>query len=130
MKTSQEIIKKFMEERGWEKQLPDQVAKSISIEAAELLELFQWTNPSVREVKGNPELFKELQSELADVFIYCLEMAIIFNLDVHEIIKVKLAHAAKKYPAELIRIASEGAPLANQEYLKIKKAYRKRKING
>ncbi|MDO8590487.1 MAG: hypothetical protein Q7R65_00740, partial [bacterium] len=74
--------------------------------------------------------FKELQGELADVLIYCLEMAIIFNLDVHEIIKAKLAHAAKKYPAKLIRVASEGAPLANEEYFKIKKAYRKRKNNG
>lgn len=121
-----------MEARGWEKQTADQVAKSISIEATELLELFQWTNPSVGDIKRNSELFNELQSELADVLIYCLEMAIIFNLDAHQIIKAKLARAAKKYPAELVRIPSESAPLANEEYFKIKKAYRngKKKQSG
>ena len=116
-----------MKARGWEKQLPDQVAKSIAIEAAELLELFQWTSPTATEVKKNPELFKELQSELADVLIYCLEMSIIFDLDARAIVKAKLDFADKKYPADLMRKRSSGAPLANEEYLKIKKAYRQRK---
>jgi len=124
MKKAKELVEKFAKDRGWDDQLPDQVAKSISIEAAELLELFQWTNPKVSEIKSNNEKLKELSGELADVFIYSLQMAVLFGLDVDEIVKTKLDFAGKKYPVELMRKRSKGDSSALDEYLRIKKEYR------
>lgn len=129
MNNPRDRVKEFMRERGWEKQLPDHVAKSIAIEAAELLELFQWSTPTAKEIQDDPEKFAELKGELADVFIYSLQMSLILNLDIDEIVKNKLAFADKKYPAHLMRKRSAGETLATKKYLEIKKAYRQKKKN-
>jgi NTP pyrophosphatase (non-canonical NTP hydrolase) len=71
MKKLEQDIKQYLEERGWDKLKPGDVAKSISIEAGELLELFQWENPSLDEVKNNPEKVKQIEKELADIMTYC-----------------------------------------------------------
>ncbi len=63
-----------MKARGWDKEEPDHVVKSISIESAELLELFQWGSPTVKEIQNNPEKFEELKGELADVLIYSFHL--------------------------------------------------------
>ena len=124
MNKSQEQVRKFVADRDWHTQLPDHVAKSISIEAAELLELFQWASPSVAEIKNDPEKLADIKAELADVFVYALQMSLLFNLDVDEIIKDKLAFADKKYPAKLMKQRSAGDGLATKKYLEIKKSYR------
>lgn len=86
-----EIIR-FQEERDWKKfHTPENLAKSISIEAAELLEHFQW------QKKYNLE---EVSEELADVFIYCIYMADSLNLDIKEIILNKMEKNAIKYPVD------------------------------
>ena len=90
MKKAQNLVKEFTLKRGWEKQMPDHVAKSISIEAAELLELFQWSNPKVEDIKNNKEKLAELSGELADVLIYSLQMALLLGLDADEIVETKL----------------------------------------
>lgn len=126
MNLAQKIVKQFEEERGWDKQLPDHVAKSISIEAAELLELFQWGNPTVEEIKNDPEKFAELKGELADVLIYSLHLANILGLNTEEIINAKLAIADKKYPAELMKQRSTGDSFATKAYLEIKKNHRRK----
>lgn len=125
METSRKLVKDFTLARGWEKQLPDHVAKSISIEAAELLEIFQWSSPSFTEVKADKQKMEEIKGELADVLIYCIQMALILNLDIDEIIAKKLAFANKKYPAHLMKQRSDTESHATEVYLKIKKAYRK-----
>ena len=104
--------------------MPDHVAKSISIEAAELLELFQWSNPTVEEVKSNKEKLAELSGELADVFIYSLQMTLLLGLDADEIVEAKLKFADKKYPAELVRSSGTGDQQATDRYLQIKKEHR------
>ena len=72
-----EIIK-FQTERDWKKfHTPENLAKSISIEAAELLEHFQW---------GKDYDISEVADELADVFNYCILMAIELDLDINEIV--------------------------------------------
>ena len=116
-----------MAARGWSKQLPDHIAKSISIEAAELLEHFQWATPTAAEIKNNPQKFAELQGELADVFIYGFQLALVLGLDVEKIVKAKLDFADKKYPAELMKQRMEGDTLATEKYLEIKRAHRKLK---
>lgn len=84
-----EIIR-FQKERDWKKfHTPENLAKSISIEAAELLENFQW---------GNEYDISEVSEELADVLIYCLYMVDSLDLDVRKIILNKMEKNAVKYP--------------------------------
>lgn len=84
-------IKDFVDQRDWNQfHTPANLAKSISIEANELLECFQWD-----EVNFNMENIKE---ELADVINYCIQMATILNLDIKDIVLTKLKKNALKYP--------------------------------
>ncbi|MBP3596211.1 MAG: nucleotide pyrophosphohydrolase [Clostridia bacterium] len=92
MKELVEIIKQFNEERDWNQfHSPENLAKSISIEAAELLECFQWNNRYNKE---------EVCEELADVFTYCIQMAMKLDVNPEEIILKKLEKTKKKYPIE------------------------------
>lgn len=120
MKTAQEKVTAYMKARGWDKAKPGDIAKSIVIEAAELLEHFQWNNAEVAELKKNKEKFLELQKELADVFIYALDLTIVLGLDAEKIIGSKLAAVKKKYPTKVIKGNRD-------EYYKIKEAYRAKK---
>ena len=82
----------FQKERDWKKfHTPENLAKSISIEAAELLEHFQW---------GKEYDVGEVSEELADVLIYCIYMADSLNLDIEEIILDKMEKNAIKYPVD------------------------------
>lgn len=87
-----ERIVEFQSERDWKKfHTPENLAKSISIESAELLEHFQW---------GKEYDVDEISEELADVLIYCFYMADTLDLDVKEIIFDKMEKNAIKYPVE------------------------------
>lgn len=96
------IVIKFMDERGWKKyHNPKDLAISISIEAAELLEIFQWK--SVEEIKDmlkDNEKYQKACEELADIIIYCLYFTSAVNADMSEIVKSKMEHNRKKYPVE------------------------------
>ena len=93
-------IRKFRDERDW-KQFhdPKNLAVSISVEAAELLELFQWRNgeEAFRHAAENRERVSE---EIADVAIYLLELVDVLGLDLEKVIEDKLEKNAKKYPVE------------------------------
>lgn len=85
-------IKQFNEERDWDQfHSPENLAKSISIEAGELLECFQWNNNYDKD---------EVCEELADVFTYCIQMAMKLGVEPEEIILKKLEKTKKKYPVE------------------------------
>ena len=85
-------LKQFNEERDWGKfHTPENLAKSISIEAGELLECFQWNNNYDKD---------EVCEELADVFTYCIQMAMKLGVDPKEIILKKLDKTRKKYPVD------------------------------
>ena len=87
-----EVLRKFVNERDWEKfHTPSNLAKSISIESAELLELFQWSEDADVD---------RVRDELADVLTYCLLMANKLNLDPTSIVLEKLEKTAQKYPVE------------------------------
>lgn len=90
-----EILKEFVDERDWNQfHTPENLAKSISIEAAELLETFQWSSTPNRN---------EVAKELADVLTYCLLLAEKLNLDPLEIIEQKLDETRAKYPVDKAR---------------------------
>lgn len=126
MKNIESEIKKFLIERGWNKLRPSDLAKSISIEAAELLEIFQWTSVGIEETKCDTQRMEGIKKELADVLIYAIEMAVLLNLDVGKIVMAKLEQVKRKYPAELMRKnAKEGSGSgADPKYWKIKNSAR------
>lgn len=87
-----EIIK-FRDERGWkEHDKPENLAKSIIIEAAELLENYQW-GPEDADLEN-------VKEEIADVIIYAIAMAHDLGFNIDDIIKEKLIKNAVKYPAK------------------------------
>ena len=84
-------IRKFSEDRDWEQfHTPANLAKSISIEANELLECFQWSDSDY-----NLEHVKE---ELADVIVYCVDMLDRLGLEADEIVNSKMDKNELKYP--------------------------------
>ena len=90
-----EILRLFVAERNWSKfHTSENLAKSISIEAAELLELFQW-NSEVDEDR--------LKDELADVLTYCFLLADKHGLQPEAIILEKLKSTIEKYPVDKSR---------------------------
>ena len=88
-----EKLKKFNIERNWGQfHTPSNLAKSISIEAAELLEHFQWNDNEYNK--------EEVVEELADVMTYCLQMSLALNVDIIDIMNQKMNKTEMKYPVE------------------------------
>ena len=94
-----EALKAFVAERDWERfhTIPN-LAKSVSIEAAELLERFQWSDDFNQA---------EVEDELADVLTYCFLLAEKLGVSPEELIIQKLAKTANKYPVEKARGRSD-----------------------
>lgn len=94
-----EQLRSFVAERDWNQfHTTENLAKSISIEAAELLELFQW-NGEADEAR--------VKDELADVLTYCILLADNFGLDPYELVIDKLEKTRDKYPVEKSKGKSE-----------------------
>lgn len=86
-------IRKFTEDRDWDQfHSPGNLAKSISIEANELLECFQWSDTEYD--------LGHIEEELADVIVYCQNMLDKLGLDVDDIVNRKMAKNEAKYPVE------------------------------
>ena len=96
-------IRKFRDDRDW-KQFhdPKNLAVSISIEAAELLEIFQWMTGEQAATYAT-ENKDRVSDEIADVAIYLIEFADIVGVDLAKAIDAKLEKNAKKYPVEKAR---------------------------
>lgn len=89
-------IRKFTDDRDWDQfHSPSNLAKSIVIEAAELLECFQWNNEEFDE--------QHVKEELADVMVYCQNLVDKLGFDADEIINMKMAMNEAKYPVEKAR---------------------------
>lgn len=93
-----DTLREFVAVREWAQfHTPENLAKSVSIEAAELLECFQWGNADLDSAKD----------ELADVLTYCMLLADRMGLDPDTIVLEKLAKTRAKYPVEKARGRSE-----------------------
>lgn len=100
MKKAIEEIRKFNEERDWDQfHTPVHLAKSIVIEAAELLECFQWSNDEFDKAHAC--------EELADVVNYCIVLADKLDVDLEEIVLSKLQKNIAKYPVEKAKGSSK-----------------------
>ena len=86
-------IRKFSEDRDWDQfHSPENLAKSIVIEAAELLECFQWS--------GTDYDLQHVKEELADVIVYTQNLLDKLGLDADEIVNMKMEQNENKYPVE------------------------------
>ena len=91
-----ERILRFTTDRDWDQfHSPANLAKSISIEANELLECFQWSDTDYK--------LDDVKDELADVMVYCIDMLDKLGLDADEIINAKMDKNEAKYPVEKAR---------------------------
>ena len=91
-------LKKFNKERGWDDGLvPEDVAKSIIIEAAELLEHYQWDASERNNNKNKQKDTEAIGEEIADVLIYTLRIAYLMNLDIEKIVLDKIQKNAVRY---------------------------------
>ncbi len=106
--TLQEIktrIKQFVNERDWEQyHSPKNLSMSIAIEAAELMEHFQWlTIEESHKLLKDKKKRIEIEDELADIAIYVLDFCNLFSIDIEKSIVRKLDKTARKYPARIVR---------------------------
>ena len=93
-------VLKFRDDRDWRQfHNPKDLAISMSLEAAELLEIFQWSGT---ELECSDKL-DNVREELADVLSYCILMADVCGLDLDEIMNAKVDRNEAKYPVELAR---------------------------
>ena len=93
MKETMERIKKFRDDRDWQQfHTPSNLAKAISIESGELLEEFLWDNDNFN--------WQNVKEELADVMIYCIHMANTLDVNIEDIINMKMDKNEMKYPVE------------------------------
>lgn len=112
-----DALEDFRNERGWgSSRTPRNLAVSIAVEAAELLEHFQWGEYDKKQKEA-------LANELADIVHYCVEFATTLDIDISTASRAKLEHLKKKYPVELFK---PGQP-NSEAYFRIKQAYRKGK---
>jgi dCTP diphosphatase len=96
---ARDALRAFVAEREWAQfHTPENLAKSISIEAAELLELFQWNSDTDEQ---------RLRDELADVLTYCILLADKIGADPQRLVLDKLEQTRAKYPADKARGRSE-----------------------
>lgn len=113
-----DLVERFKKERGWGKHhTPKNLAMSIAIEAAELMELFQWDEYSL-----TPNHDEEVAKELADIVIYCLNMSQSCGIDVAAAVVSKLKDAEIKYPVTRFKVDCDD----RDDYLASKRKYRKK----
>lgn len=104
-----QAVQAFVDERDWRQfHTPKNLAMSLAIEAAELMEHFQWLDVDESIDRGrDPARRGEIADEIADVCCYLLSLVNALEIDLSEAVKAKLIKNARKYPAEDFRGRSE-----------------------
>jgi NTP pyrophosphatase (non-canonical NTP hydrolase) len=99
----QSRLRRFRDDRDWDQfHRPSSLASAISVEAAELLELFLWSSPSDEEALLETRR-EQVEEELADVLIQCLNFADAAGVDVLVAIDQKIDRNGKRYPVDSSR---------------------------
>ncbi|MFH1487576.1 MAG: nucleotide pyrophosphohydrolase [Pseudomonadota bacterium] len=109
IKELQDKVINFRDKRDWAQyHNPKDLAISISLEASELLEIFQWKNAEqVEKLKGDVETIKRVKEELGDILIYSLTLAHEFGFDADDLVHDKIQINDKKYPVEKVKGKSD-----------------------
>ena len=99
----QHQLREFARARDWEQfHTPKNLAMALSVEAAELQEIFQWLTPE-QSAQLDDKQRAEAEAELADVLLYLCRLADVLNIDLAKAAAAKLQRNAEKYPADLVR---------------------------
>lgn len=116
---AQELVMNHIRARKWDKTNDSRgLAISLSLEANELLEYFQWGDKHI----GTED---DMASELADIIIYAIQFAARFDINIPEAVAAKIAKQAEKYPVEIFEIEDKAEQ--NRRRLEAKKNYKKDK---
>ena len=100
-------LRAFAKERDWEQfHSPKNLAMALSVEVAEIVELFQWMTEE-QSKKLSPKKIQSLKEEIGDVMIYLTKLADKFGIDPLKAAEEKLEINRKKYPAEVVKGKSE-----------------------
>ena len=92
-------IRHFAKEREWDQfHSPRNIASSISVESAELLEIFQWSKGQSWKELSDKSLRDKTEDELADIFIYLVRFADLADIDLEKVAWRKVKKNARKYP--------------------------------
>lgn len=106
-----DAVRRFAEARDWQQfHTPKNLASALIVEAAELLEHFQWLTPE-QSAALSPAQRDEVAREMADVFIYLLRLAQVQGIDLLTAAEAKLADNARRYPVETARGSSAKSTL-------------------
>lgn len=100
-----EIVRDFVDQREWQKfHSPKNLSMALAIEAAELMEHFQWISMDAsREVEKDPDKLHAVGEELADVICYALALSNALKIDVAAAVEAKMLRNKSKYPADEYR---------------------------
>lgn len=100
-----ESIEKFVSERDWQQfHSPKNLSMAISIESAELMDIFKWyDNLKSKEMVHQDDFRESITDEIADIFIYCLAFANRTAIDITDAVNNKLIKNAIKYPSEIFK---------------------------
>jgi dCTP diphosphatase len=121
LRSLERIIRRFSEEREWEAfHVPKNLVMALAVEAAELMEPFQWLTPEeAGALKEDPEAMERLGGEMADVAIYLIRLADVMGVDLGQAITAKVRRNDERFPVDRIRgrarmpgasAGGEGAP--------------------
>ena len=97
----QSRLRKFSEERNWEQfHSPKNITMALSVEVAELVEIFQWSNSGGLDVINDPDTKVQIEKEIADIFNYLLKLTDMLNIDLEKAALNKIEENDAKYPVE------------------------------
>ena len=97
----QKRLDKFAKDRDWDKfHSPKNLVMALSVEVAELVEIFQWSNSGGLEEIEDLNTRKKIEEEIADIFIYLIKISGKLNVDLTKIINEKIDKNEKKYPVD------------------------------
>ncbi|MFG1501093.1 nucleotide pyrophosphohydrolase [Halobacteriovorax sp. XZX-3] len=102
VKKINDLVSKFNEERDWDQfHSIKNLSMALSVEASELVEIFQWLKESEsNEVINDPELKSRVEEEISDIFIYLMRIAFKSGIDIESSVMKKIKLNSEKYPIE------------------------------
>ena len=96
-------IRKFVDERDWEQfHTPKNLSMALSVEASELLEIFQWQKAD-EDKNANKKQKEMIKDEIADIFYYLVRISDKLNIDIEKALIKKMKKNRKKYPKRLVK---------------------------
>ena len=100
-----ERIRFFAKERDWEQfHSPKNISMALSVEASELVEIFQWlTEKQSHEIINNDKKLSDIKDEIADILVYAVRISDLLGINIVDAIDQKIVKNIEKYPADLVR---------------------------